>query len=83
MRCGLYDTVDHIWYGNDNGPKIFDDIELATLAAEVVDVQLGHTIKRTKAREYDPTRHPRLRDTIKTKMGTKAAIDLLEKGFIQ
>lgn len=77
---GVYDTVDRVWIGDDGGPKIFMDPALATIAAMVVDEQLGQTPGRTRAREY--VQGPlRLRDTVPTRMGTLRALQNLEGSY--
>ena len=79
MIYGLYDTVEHVWMGGDEGPKTFEDFMLARIAAQMIDVQLGQEPGRTKAKEYDPS-PKRLRDSVDTKMTALEALDGIEKG---
>jgi hypothetical protein len=81
IQYGLYDIKDNVWLGDDAGPKIFTNFMFARIAAEIVDVQLGQNIGRTKVREYDPA-PKRLRDEKPLKMNAKEALTCLENGLV-
>lgn len=80
MIFGIYDTVDRVWIGDDDGPKLFhggqrvgtsvltdDDAEFfARCAAEVIDIQLDYPPKRHVTLRY---RHGRL--TLHDEVATK------------
>lgn len=76
---GLLDTQDNVWMGNDEGPKTYTEYLLARVGAQMVDVQLGQEPGRTWAMPYKGGA-TRLRDRVKTKMGTLQALRDLEGG---
>jgi hypothetical protein len=78
-RWGVWDTVDHLWMGGDQGPIVLESRELARVAAQVVEFQvLGTDLGgRFVAREL-PEGTFRLRDKVKTKRGTLEALLLIE-----
>ena len=78
---GLLDTQDNVWMGDDDGPKTYTDYMIARVAAQMVDVQLGQHPGRTKAKEYVGGA-TRLRDEVKTKMGSAEALQKMEDGLI-
>jgi hypothetical protein len=78
---GLYDTLDHCWLGDANGPKTFEEYDWARLAAQMADVQLGQAPGRTKAMKYDGgLKH--LKDEVEVKMTALEALDKMEKGLV-
>jgi hypothetical protein len=79
MKFGILDTVDDLWMGDDNGPKLFDEEDLAKIAARIVDVRMGHPPGRYRALEFTQT-EVRRRDAVDTKMDTLEALTLLEEG---
>jgi hypothetical protein len=66
--------------GDDTGPKLFDDENVAKVAAMVVDVRLKQEPGRTREREYRETNPPRLRDSVETHRTVEEALDYIEKG---
>ena len=77
---GLRDTVDNVWMGSNEteaGPRLFNDYMLARIAAQMMDVQLGQPEGRTKAERF-VLQPLRLRDSVKTKMGSARALRILE-----
>ncbi len=84
MNYGLYDTQDYLWIGTNqtgDGPLTFEEYDLARLAAQTVDVQLGWAPGRTRAKEYGGGR-PKVRDEVQTRMSTVEALDAMEKGLV-
>jgi len=79
MQYGLYDTEDGIWFGDDDGPRMYDDYTLARVAAEMVDMQLGQEAGRTRAKEYYAA-PMRLRDTVAVELSPLEAYKRLEQG---
>jgi hypothetical protein len=78
-QWGIYDTQENIWYGDETGPKLFDDENVAKVAAMVMDVRLKQRPGRTRQREYREA-NPRLRDSVETRMTTEEALEHIEKG---
>jgi hypothetical protein len=83
---GIYDTVDHVWLGDDHGPKLFAvNAEepskahiAARLAAEVFDKQLGNDPGRCQAQEFPEHLQLRLKDEQKIRMSSYQALRELE-----
>jgi hypothetical protein len=53
MRYGLLDTVDRVWMGDQAGPRTYEDLGQARLAAEVCAFRLGWPVTRVRAVIYD------------------------------
>jgi hypothetical protein len=64
---GIYDTSGDCWIGDSKGPKLFDDFELARVAAQVCEMQVCGTDLRGayRARPYPMGAPVRLKDKIK------------------
>ena len=77
---GLLDTKENCWMGNLEGPLLYDDEELAQVAARVVDVQLKQPAGRTRARVYDQSA-THLKDEKKVLRSPEEAIERLESGL--
>jgi hypothetical protein len=71
---GLWDARGRCWLGDDHGPKLFEDQELARAAATVASEQLGYTIR---AIPFDG-KNLRYKDKVPCRMGTLAAIQKIE-----
>ena len=79
-KWGLYDTVDNLWMGNNEGPLVYDVEQWAKLAAQVMNKQLGYVL-RIECRVYDESpKH--LKDEVKAVMSGVEAIKNLEEGGI-
>ena len=61
MKYGIYDTIDNVWMGDKNGPKLFDTedakygqhaLELAKISAHMGCQQLGYPPTRLREREF-------------------------------
>lgn len=76
---GLWDTKDHCWLGDDNGPAGFKDLALARVAAQVAeDMMLGTDLAgRVQAREL-PSRRFRLRDEVPAKHTALESLQRIE-----
>lgn len=77
---GLFDTVDHVWMGGETGPRTYDTLLLARLAAEMVDVMIRQEPGRTRARRI-PRGPWRQRDSKAAHFRPAAALDRLERGL--
>jgi len=77
MTYGIYDPVDHIWYGSDNGAALFEDKSLAMLARSVVILRTGLPGTRVQVTPYDDTPLQK-KDEIATPMTTIQALKWLE-----
>jgi hypothetical protein len=79
MKYGVYDTKDNCWIGDSKGPKLFENENLAMVAARIVDVQLRNTPGRCKALPFgeEPVFK---KDELKTHMTAEAALQRLEDG---
>jgi hypothetical protein len=78
---GLYDTNDHCWMGNDEGPLLYEDEMLAKVAARMVDVQLKQAPGRTRAVPYNEESVVH-KDEKETAMGPEEALRRLEEGLV-
>jgi len=38
---GIFDTEDEVWIGDEHGPRLFTDKDIARVAAQMTDVRLG------------------------------------------
>lgn len=78
-KYGLLDMVDNCWLGDETGPKLFDELWVARIAAQVADERLGYAPGRTRAIPYmeGPVR---LKDQVDTKMSALEALQKLEDG---
>lgn len=81
-KFGLYDTQDHCWIGNDEGPLRYDDFQVARLAAEASAAMLGWRIVRVRAVEYVKKGQPRLKDELPTVRSAEDALKALERGLL-
>lgn len=95
MKYGLYDTKDHLWIGDNIGPKTFDSESLvdgeplgelkakvlARVAAEIADIRLGWRRGRIQVRELDcPS--PKEHDELPLSDTTLNVLRKLERGTI-
>lgn len=78
---GVYDPVERVWIGTDDGPVSFEDEWTARLCAEIVDVRLEVRRGRHEVRELPPEAY-RQRDDVETRITTVEALDKLEKGEV-
>ena len=62
-RFGLFDEVDALWVGNQEGPLRYDNEVVARLAAEVACRMVGWPLTRIRARLFD--RAGKIRDEVK------------------
>ena len=79
---GVWDTQDQCWLGTNaagTGPKVFDYLDVARVAAQLVGVQMGWPPKRTEARRYDGS-GTKLKDELAMKMGTREALKKVQDG---
>ena len=76
---GIFDTEDEVWIGDERGPRLFTEEDIARVAAQMTDVMLGQKPGRCRAREFGG-QPVRLRDEKKTRMGPGEALDGLESG---
>lgn len=53
MMLGLYDTDDNLWMGNEEGPLLYEEEDLARVSAMICDRALHQRMGRTRAREFD------------------------------
>jgi hypothetical protein len=80
MKFGVFDTVDELWIGDENGPKLFEFEDLAKLAAMIVDKRLKQPLGRSRALPFDEKQSVHYKDTVNTVMDSKQAIEELEEG---
>jgi len=76
---GLYDTRDSLWMGTDEGPLLYEDAELAKVAAQIVDRALHQPPGRTRAIPYTPG-FKRIRDAKPILTPPALALAKLEDG---
>lgn len=81
MKYGVFDVKDKCWIGDDKGPRLFDDMLLARVAAEMVDVQLKTIMGRHRAKPYLVEAN-KLRDEVQVQVSSERALELLEGGYI-
>jgi hypothetical protein len=76
---GLYDSVDKLWMGSEEGPLLYEDPQLAKIAAMIVDRALGQPMGRTRAIPCLAT-PVRIRDTKPILTDPVTALGKLEEG---
>lgn len=81
VTYGILNTKENIWYGDNDGPRLFDDLFLARLSAEVTDVQLGNPLGTTRAVPF--TSAKRLIDEVPVRMSGDEALRKLEEGYLR
>jgi hypothetical protein len=76
MKFGILDTKDELWIGDRSGPRLFDDWEIAQVAAQIAETQVFGTDlgARYKAYPFDPKQPARLRDDVPVKYDSAAAL---------
>lgn len=80
MTYGIYDTIDHVWMGSEEGPLTHDDQEFLVLAANVLANQAGFTeAGRLEVREFDCP-NPVKRDSIELHRTFDESLSRLESG---
>ena len=78
---GLLDTEDNLWMGDDNGPSLYADHDLARITAEFRSVQLGWSPTRIQATEYTQPA-TRKRDEVPVVRSMKGWLARRERGTI-
>ena len=76
MKWGLYDPMDRCWYGDVDGPKLYDDEGLARIAATVLFFRFEQK-RRVEVREYDGT-GTKLRDEVTAPVDALTALKRAE-----
>lgn len=82
MKYGLFDTRDNLWLGDDTGPMLYDEFNLAKISAEIQAVRLGWDTLRIEAREFPTDQPMNLRDEVRAKKSSVEALKLIEEGYI-
>lgn len=83
---GLLDTKTNTWMGSNdyvNGKPIlnlYENKELADIAARIMDYMVGFTAGRIRAKKYDDSA-VRIRDTLKVVCPAEVVIKQLEEGI--
>ena len=75
---GLYDPIDHCWLGDKKGPRIFDQLDFARIAASVTNKQLGY-FNRIQVKTYDEEANSH-KDDVLLLMSFEKALDRVERG---
>jgi hypothetical protein len=76
QQWGLLDVQDNLWLGDDEGPKIYDDLVIAMCARTVVSIQFGWPASRLRVEPYDS--HGAKRDEVEPLMTTLNALRIAE-----
>lgn len=77
---GLYDTQDDCWLGDDQGPLLYEEEDVAKVSAQVLDVRLKQAPGRTRAKPFAAEESLVKKDEKETFMEAEEAIARLEKG---
>ena len=80
---GLVDTNEKnlVWMGDSGGPFLYNDEQMAKIAARIIDVQLHQPAGRTRVRLYDGS-GTKWKDEKDVKMSAEMALEKLEKGLV-
>ena len=81
MALGLFDIVDKCWLGNSQGPLLYDDPELAQIAAQVSAKRLGFNMLRIQVKPWAGDAWVK-KDDLETVMSGEDAVKHLEDGGI-
>lgn len=82
MSWGIFDTVDELWLGDDQGPRLFEDETVAKIAAQVADVRLRQDLGRSRAKEFPKGGYLKVKDELELKMSGLEAIKRIERGAL-
>lgn len=76
---GLRDSLSRTWLGEVDGPTTFERGDIAQVAAQMAEVQLGWNAGRVHVEAYDGT-GDRIRDELPLTIDAHTALALLEGG---
>ena len=80
LKFGLLDTDTSTWLGTDEGPLIYDDVEIAKVARQVIAARIPCSPLRISIEPF--TSATKKLDEIKPKNTLEQALDLIDKrGF--
>ena len=80
MKYGLYDEAENIWIGNEDGPALYEQKEVAKVSALVADACLRQKPGTTRAKPFPKHLQRRLRDQKAAIMTPAQALKKLENG---
>lgn len=78
---GLYDTQDDCWLGDNKGPLLYEEEDLAKVGAQVLDVRLKQAPGRTRAKPFAEESLVK-KDEKETFVEAEEAIAKLERGAV-
>lgn len=78
---GLFDIADKSWIGNERGPLLYDDPELAQVAAQVSAKRLGFCMLRIQVKPWPGDAWVK-KDDLEAVMSGEDAVRYLEDGGI-
>lgn len=78
---GLFDIADKTWIGTEKGPLLYDDPELAQVAAQIIAKRLGFSMLRIQVKPWPGDAWVK-KDDLQIVMSGEAAIKHLEDGGI-
>lgn len=77
---GVYDTLDKLWIGNDDGPVSYDDQTIARAAAQIIeDMTTGTDLGGRFVARAIPANTFRLRDEIAARHTATESIRRIER----
>ena len=80
LRFGLLDTENNTWLGTDQGPLVYEDMQIARVARQVIAAQIPCSPLRISIEPF--TSATKKLDEIKPENTLKQALDLIDKrGF--
>jgi len=80
LKFGLLDTENNTWLGTDQGPLVYDDMEMAKVARQVIAAQIPCSPLRISVEPF--TSATKKLDEIKPQNTFEQALDLIDKrGF--
>ena len=80
LKFGLLDTENNTWLGTDQGPLVYEDMQIARVARQIIAAQIPCSPLRISIEPF--TSATKKLDEIKPKNTLEQALDLIDKrGF--
>ncbi len=80
LKFGLLDTENNTWLGTDQGPLVYEDMQIARVARQIIAAQIPCSPLRISIEPF--TSATKKLDEIKPENTLEQALDLIDKrGF--
>ena len=76
---GLHNTKEDYWFGNKEGPLLYEDEELAQAAARILDVRMKNPAGTTRVKIF--SENVTYKDEITPERSFDEAMDRLDQGL--